>query len=134
MTDLKATFEIENWDENPALESEAGSKVTRADVARSFDGDLDGKGTVQWLMAYEEDGSAMFVGLERIVGRLAGKEGTFVVQHVGTFDGRVAKADLVIVPGTGTGDLAGVSGRGSFEAGMGPDGERNLTLEADFEA
>lgn len=134
MTELKATFEIENWDENPALETEAGSKVTRADVVRSFDGDLDGRGDVQWLMAYEEDGSARFVGLERIVGKLAGKQGTFVVQHVGTFDGQVAKADLVIVRGSGTGDLARVSGRGSFEAGMGPDGERTLTLEADFEA
>jgi Protein of unknown function (DUF3224) len=132
MTQLKATFEIENWDENPALEAKAGSKVTHADVKRSFEGDLEGQGTVEWLMAYEEGGSAVFVGLERIVGTLAGKKGTFVLQHVGTFDGQIAKADLDIVQGTGTDDLAGVSGRGSFEAGMGPDGERNLTLEVDF--
>jgi Protein of unknown function (DUF3224) len=132
MTQLKATFEIENWDENPALETKAASKVTRADVKRAFEGDLEGQGTVEWLMAYEEGGSAVFVGLERIVGTLAGKKGTFVLQHVGTFDGQIAKADLDIVQGTGTDDLAGVSGRGSFEAGMGPDGERNLTLEVDF--
>jgi hypothetical protein len=130
---LTATFKIENWDENPALEAEAGSKVTRADVLRSFEGDLEGEGAVEWLMAYGEDGSAKFVGLERIAGTVAGKKGTFVLQHMGTFDGQMAKADLVIVPGTGTDDLAGVSGRGSFEAGLGPDGERNITLDADFE-
>jgi uncharacterized protein DUF3224 len=130
---LTATFKIENWDENPALEAETGSKVTRADVLRSFEGDLEGEGAVEWLMAYGEDGSAKFVGLERIAGTVAGKKGTFVLQHMGTFDGQMAKADLVIVPGTGTDDLAGMSGRGSFEAGLGPDGERNITLDADFE-
>jgi Protein of unknown function (DUF3224) len=129
---LTSTFKIENWDENPALETEAGSKVTRADVVRSFDGDLEGKGAVEWLMAYDEGGSAIFVGLERIVGSLAGKSGTFVLQHVGTFDGQTAQADLLIVPGTGTADLEGVRGRGRFEAGLGPDGERTISLEAGF--
>jgi Protein of unknown function (DUF3224) len=130
---LTATFEIENWDENPALETESGSRITRADVTRSFDGDLEGEGTVEWLMAYDEDaGSAVFVGLERVVGSLAGKSGTFVLQHVGTFDGQTARADLVIVPGSGTGDLEGVRGRGSFQAGLGPDGERHIALEVDI--
>jgi hypothetical protein len=129
---LTATFKIENWDENPALEADAGTKVTRADVVRSFEGDLEGEGAVEWLMAYDEDGSEKFVGLERIVGTVAGRSGTLVLRHTGTFDGQMAQADLEIVPGTGTGDLAGVSGQGSFEAGLGPDGERNVTLDADF--
>src|SRR5207247_6304722 len=69
---LTATFEIDNWDENPALATEAGSNVSRADVLRSFDGDLEGDAAVVWLMAYGEDGSAMFVGLERFVGTVDG--------------------------------------------------------------
>jgi hypothetical protein len=129
---LKGTFTIDNWDENPALEAESGSKVTRADVVRSFDGDVEGVGTVEWLMAYDDDGSAVFVGLERVVGKLAGKSGTFVLQHVGRFDGQKAQADLVVVSGSGTGDLAGVRGSGSFEAGLGPEGERNINLEAEL--
>jgi hypothetical protein len=131
---LKGTFKIENWDEDPALETEAGSKVTRADVVRSFEGDLQGEGAVEWLMAYDDQGSATFVGLERVVGSVAGKKGTFVLQHVGTFDGQTAQADLLIIPGSGTGELDGLRGHGSFQAGLGEDGERNISLEAEFEA
>jgi hypothetical protein len=129
---LKGTFKIDNWDEKPALEAENGSKVTRADVVRSFEGDVEGEGTVEWLMAYGDDGSAVFVGLERVVGKLAGRSGTFVLQHLGRFDGQTAQADLLVVPGSGTGDLAGVRGSGSFEAGLGPEGERNINLEAEL--
>lgn len=131
---LTGTFNIKNWDEDPALETEAGSKVTRADVVRSFEGDLEGEGAVEWLMAYDDQGSATFVGLERVVGSVAGKKGTFVLQHVGTFDGQTAQADLLIIPGSGTGELDGLRGRGSFQAGLGPDGERNISLETEFEA
>ena len=43
-----------------------------------------------------------------------------------------AQADLVVVPGTGTGELAGVRGRGSFEAALGSDGRRSIDLEAEL--
>jgi len=82
-------------------------------------------------MAYGDDGSAAFVGLERVVGKIGDRSGTFVLQHTGTFDGKIAKADLSVVPGSGTGDLAGMTGRGSFEAGMGSDGVRSLELDYD---
>jgi hypothetical protein len=42
-------------------------------------------------MGYDQDGSATFVGLERVVGRLADKAGSVVLQHVGTFDGQVPR-------------------------------------------
>jgi hypothetical protein len=130
-TRATATFQIENWDENEILEADGGSKVTHAKVSRSFAGDLEGEGTVEWLMGYEEGGSASFVGLERINGKLGDKAGTFVLQHIGTFDGETAKAQLLIVPGSGTGDLRGLEGEGSFEAGLGPDGQRSLSLDFD---
>jgi hypothetical protein len=129
---VEGEFTIENWDESELLEHEGGSKVTRAEVARSFEGGLEGDGTVEWLMAYGEDGAATFVGLERVVGKVEGKTGAFVLQHVGTFDGRVAKARLLVVAGTGTGDLAGLRGEGSFEAGLGPEGERSITLDLEI--
>jgi Protein of unknown function (DUF3224) len=129
MPTLKATFQIDNWDENEILEADGGSKVTRALVTRSFDGDVDGEGSVEWLMAYDDSGKATFLGLERVEATIDGKTGSFVLQHVGKFDGQTADAELLVVPGTGTGDLSGLSGEGTFEAGMGPDGERNLNLE-----
>jgi hypothetical protein len=128
-TRATGTFKIDNWDENEILQTESGSKITNAKVSRSFDGDLEGEGGVEWLMGYGEDGTATFVGLERVVGRIGDKTGTFVLQHVGTFDGQVSKAQLTVVPGSGTGDLAGLRGEGSFEAGLGPEGERSIKLD-----
>jgi hypothetical protein len=130
-TSATATFQIEGWDEDDIMETDDGAKVTRAKVSRSFEGDIEGAGTVEWLMAYDEDGSATFVGIERIVGSIGGRTGTVVLRHVGAFDGQVAKADLLVVPGSGTGELRGVRGEGSFEAGLGPDGVRSISLDVD---
>jgi hypothetical protein len=131
-TKANASFQIENWDEEEIFKTDDGSKVTRAEVSKSFSGELEGEGTVEWLMGYDENGKATFVGLERIVGRLGGKQGSFVLQHSGSFDGKTAKAEVVIVPGSGSGDLSGLKGEGTFEAGMGEDGERRVTLDYDL--
>ena len=125
----KAAFEVTNWDEQPSLQADGASKVTQASVTMAFEGDLEGEGSVEWLMGYGEDGTAAFVGLERIVGTVGGRSGSFVLQHTGTFDGESAKAALAIVPGSGTGELAGIEGDGSFEAGLGSDGVRSLELD-----
>jgi hypothetical protein len=129
MAKATGTFQVENWEENPILEADDGAKVTRAEVQMSFEGDLEGKGVVEWLMGYAEDGTATYVGLERVVGKVGDKTGSFVVQHTGTFDGQTAKSRLEVVPGSGTGELSGLRGEGSFEAGMGSDGQRNVSLE-----
>ena len=133
MSKATATFEVTNWDERPAVQADGGSKVTQASVTMSFSGDLEGDGSVEWLMAYAGDeNTASFVGLERVVGTLDGRDGTFVLQHTGTFDGAVAKAELAVVDGSGTGDLTGLTGTGAFEAGMGSDGTRRIELVYDF--
>jgi hypothetical protein len=92
-------------------------------------GGIDGEGAVEWLMAYDEKGTAVFVGLERIAGSVGDKTGTFVLQHVGTFDGQTAKGRPVGRPGSGTGQLSGISGTGRFQAGLGPEGERSFSLD-----
>ena len=126
-----SNFEVESWDESPIFGENDGSKVTRAVVSKSFEGDIAGKGTVEWLMGYRADGTASFVGLERIIGRVGERAGSFVLQHVGEFDGQVAKGTLTVVPGSGTEDLTDLTGEGSFEAGMGADGARNVELDYD---
>jgi Protein of unknown function (DUF3224) len=111
------------------FEGNGGAKATRAVVSRSFEGDVAGEGTVEWLMGYREDGTATFVGLERIVGRLGERAGSFLLQHTGSFDGKSATGTVTVVPGSGTADLRELEGEGSFEAEMGEDGERSFTLE-----
>ena len=127
----KGSFQVTNWDESLLFDENGGSKVTRATVSKSFEGDIAGEGTVEWLMGYKDDGTATFVGLERVVGRVGERAGSFVLQHEGEFDGEAAKGTLTVVPGSGTEDLKSISGEGTFEAGMGADGVRNVELEYD---
>ncbi len=63
-----ARFTIMKWDEKPYSEGQDLPKLTRAAVTKAFTGDIAGEGHVDYLMMYRSDGSATFVGLERIVG------------------------------------------------------------------
>jgi len=64
---VSATFEVKDWVETPLDEVEM-PKVTRAVVAKTYSGDIDGTSMTEWLMSSAEDGSATFVGMERISG------------------------------------------------------------------
>jgi hypothetical protein len=123
------TFQVTSWDERAILGEDDGAKATRAEVSTTYEGDIAGEGSVEWLMGYADDGTASFVGLERIVGRVGERAGSFLVRHQGTFDGKLAKGDLRVVRGSGTEDLRGLKGEGTFEAGMGEDGTRSVTLD-----
>ncbi len=127
----KATFQLKSWDEKPYDEMEGGPKLTRATVAKSFSGDIVGDGTVEYLMIYREDGSASFVGLERVVGSIGDRQGSFVLQHSGSFEGGTATATWFVVAGSGTGDLRGLRGEGGFASAHAD--EYAITLDYDFE-
>jgi len=109
-----ATFEVKSWDEKPYNEVEGELKLTRASVAKQFHGDIEGESTLEYLMVYRADGSAAFVGMERVTGRVGGRSGSFVLQHSGTDDGKTTTDNWFVVPGSGTGGLSGLSGEGSF--------------------
>lgn len=121
-----AIFEVKSWNETPFDESAAPPKLTRATVTKSYSGDIEGTSMTEWLMAYADDGSAKFVGLERIIGTFAGREGSLVLEHVGSFADGTAKGTLRVAHGTGTKDLVDVEGDGSFLAN--PTGSVDLDL------
>jgi hypothetical protein len=127
----KATFDIKSWDEKTYNEIEGAPKLTRASVTKSYQGDIEGEGKVEYLMMYRTAGSASFMGLERVTGSIGGRSGSFVLQHTGTFEGGVAKVTLSVVPGSGTGDLRGLSGEGKFSVGHQPP--YSMTLDYGFE-
>jgi hypothetical protein len=126
----ESTFEVKKWDEKPYLE-EDGTKLTRATVTQAFHGDIKGDGAVEYLMAYRTDGTASFVGLQRVDGHLGGRAGSFVLQLTGTFDGQVASGAWSVVPGLSTGALRGLRGDGGFTAPKGP--RADVTLSYHFE-
>ena len=128
--ETNAKFKITGWDEVPFDESEDGSKLTRAHITRSFHGDLTGAGNLMYVMSHLSSGVASFTGYEKVEGSLHGRTGGFVLSHTGSFDGGMATADYEVVPGSGTGELAGLSGSGSYSAGS--TEEHDMTLEYDL--
>ena len=128
-TTAKARFAITSWDEKPYSEAPGQPKLTRASVVRTFTGDIEGEGQVQYLMMYRGDGTAVVVGLERIIGRIAGRAGTFVLQRIGVFEGGLAKESYAVVPGSATGDLRGLSGDGTSAVGHGLEHPFELSYE-----
>jgi len=113
-TSATAAFKVNSWDEKPCDEMEGGPKLTRATVTKSFSGDIEGESTVEYLMVHRTDGSADFVGMERVVGRVGDRSGSFVLHHTGTFEGGTATASWTVVRGSGTGELTGLRGEGGF--------------------
>src|ERR1035437_5610709 len=115
---IRATtkFKITNWDEKPYDVVAGQPKLTRASVTQAYVGDIEGEGKVEHLMVYGDGASANYVTLERVVGRIGGKSGSYVTQGSGTFEGDTAKGTFFVVPGSGTGELAGLRGTGSFIA------------------
>jgi len=86
---------------------------------------------VEYLMMYRSDGSANFVGLERFVGRVGGKAGSFVLQRTGVFESGQAKESYAVIPGSGTGALHGLRGDGSSAVGHGTEHPFSLNYELD---
>ena len=125
-THAKGTFENKSWDED-TIETIGDGKVSRASVKQSFTGDITGDSNVDWHMYYAPDGTASFVGLQRIDARVGDRTGTIVVQSTGVYDGKEARGDWVIVGATG--DLAELSGTGEFSAPMGSTGEYRLDYD-----
>ena len=124
-----ARFAIKNWDEKPFNEGPDLPKLTRASVAKTYTGDITREGHVEYLMMYRKDGSAAFVGLERVVGSIGGKTGSFVLQRIGVFEGGLAKESYSVIPGSATGELHGLQGDGASAVGHGMEHPFTLNYE-----
>lgn len=127
----RAQFAIKSWDEKPYSEGPGLPKLTRAAVTKTFTGDIDGEGQVEYLMMYRDDGSATFVGLERVAGRIGGRTGSFVLQRTGVFEGGQARESYSVIPGSGTGELKGLRGEGTSSVGHGTEHPLTLNYQLD---
>jgi uncharacterized protein DUF3224 len=126
-----ARFSIKSWDEKAYGEGQDLPKLTRAVVTKTLTGDIEGEGHVEYLMMYRSDGSATVVGLERVVGHVAGKAGSFVLQRTGVFENGVAKESYSVIPCSGTGELQGLRGEGTSALGHGTEHPLILNYELD---
>ncbi len=111
----------------PAL-GELGGSVHRFDFTKTFEGDLEGEGEGVLLSAGDpESGSAGYVAIETVRGRLGDREGSFAFQQFGTMRSGSQTLRYEVVPGSGTGGLSGISGALRLE--IDSDGTHRYELE-----
>ena len=127
MPSIKGSFQLSSWNEN-AYEERDGRRLTRASVSQRFEGDIAGDGAAEWLMAYQADGRARFVGFQVVDGEVAGRRGTLVLETAGEFDGRVARWNATVLPRSSTGELTDLEGAGKFEAPHGSTASYELEV------
>jgi hypothetical protein len=134
---VTGTYNITSWDEKTwdgkPWNEVSGSKVTHAIVTQTFAGGIEGEATSQYLMAYCGDTYASFVGLYQITGSVGGRRGSFVLQASGTYADNTARVTWFVVPGSGTDELAGLSGQGGYTSGHEDYPNVPYTLEYEFE-
>ena len=122
---------VRTYEPQPYEEPAEGPNLVEIHVTETFAGSIEGDGAVRFLQAIRDDGSASFVGIERVTGKVDGRAGSFLLQDAGTLAGTTVKGDWFVIPGSGTGELAGLRGEGGFEAELGQ--RAAVTLEYWFE-
>ena len=92
------------------------SKIGRMSIDKKFEGDLKASSKGDMLSAGTEmKGSAAYVAIEVVTGELAGKQGSFVLQHSATMDRGKPSLSIAVVPDSATGELTGLTGRMSIQ-------------------
>ena len=88
-----------------------GSTLGRMSIDKQFHGDIDATSKGEMLTAGTAiKNSAGYVAIERVVGTVHGKRGTFALQHNATMTRGEGKLAIIVVPDSGTGELTGLSG------------------------
>ncbi len=125
------TIQVKTYVPKPYDEPADGPKLIHISVTETFSGDIEGEGTVEFLQLLRSDGSASFVGLERVVGKVGSRSGSFVLQDAGTLQGGTVGGTWFVVSGSGSGQLQGLRGEGGFTAEVGQ--RAKITLDYWFE-
>ncbi|HEV2700455.1 MAG TPA: DUF3224 domain-containing protein [Steroidobacteraceae bacterium] len=85
--------------------------LARYSINKSMHGDLEATTKGEMFSGGDpKQGTAGYVAIEVVTGSLHGKHGSFALQQFATMDGNGAKMTIVVVPGSGTGELKGISG------------------------
>jgi Protein of unknown function (DUF3224) len=110
MKKAKGTFEVKIAP-LPHYNTSEDAKLARMSIDKQFQGDLLGASQGEMLSAgTATKGSAGYVAIERVTGKLNGRSGSFVLQHNATMTRGAPYLNIVVVPDSGTEELAGLRG------------------------
>ena len=125
------TFEVADFTPAPVPASEIRTAlpVGFATMRKTFAGEIDGRSETLFTAAFDPVGNTgTYVAMESFEGRVSGRSGAFNFVHSATTTGQDRQAEfLTIVPGSGTGDLAGIRGTGGLA--IDEDGTHRIWFE-----
>ncbi len=108
--------------------SAADAAVGRFTLDKKYHGDLEASGAGEMLTAMTAvKGSAGYVAIEKVTGQLAGRTGSFQIQHTGTMNRGTPSLSITVVPDSGTGELTGLTGK--MNISIAADGAHYYTFE-----
>ncbi len=120
-----ATVTVQNSHAEP-YDQGAGPALNEIRLNESFAGDMEGESSVRALQVGPKMQRASLVSMQRFVGKLGGRKGTFVLQGSEIVENGTIKATWFVVPGSGTGDLSGLRGEGGFAGKFGEGSKATL--------
>jgi len=126
MPRIRGTFDVKLTPQ-PAESQVGDPTIGRMAIDKQFHGDLEGTSKGQMLAAGTDvKGSAGYVAIERVAAALDGRKGTFALQHSGTMTRGDGRLTITVIPDSGTGELAGISGTMTIEIA---DGEHFYSFD-----
>ncbi len=111
MQHAKGQFDVTVAPQKPDNAPAEAAKISRMSIDKQFHGDLEGTSKGEMLAAMSDiKGSAGYVAMERVTGKLSGRTGSFVLQHHATMNRGVPALSVTVVPDSGTGELTAITG------------------------
>ena len=121
-------FEVKVTPQKPDTQIARAANLGRLTIDKRFHGELEAISKGEMLATHTEvEGSAAYVALERVTGKLKGRTGSFVLQHSATMVRGKPASSVTVVPDSGTGELRGISGKMIIT--IAPDGAHSYEFD-----
>jgi len=126
-----ASFEPTDVTAEPAITTALPIGIAR--MEKVYDGDVSGRSATLFTAAFDQaTGQGTYVAMEAFEGSVDGRAGTFAYVHSATTSGSDRSHEFfLVVPGSGTGELAGIHGDGSMAVDA--DGTHRVTFEYEID-
>ncbi|WP_424186955.1 DUF3224 domain-containing protein [Actinokineospora sp. G85] len=117
----------------PSPEVTTAVAVGVSTMTKRYDGEVDGRSATLFTAAFDQaSGTGTYVAMESFDGALHGRRGTFNFAHSATTTGNDRQAEFfTIVPSSGTGELAGITGAGAMAVDA--DGVHRITFDYELD-
>jgi hypothetical protein len=127
MNSASGTFQVKLT----AQPSDGDARLGRLTIDKQFQGDLEATSKGEMLTGGTQvKGSAGYVAMELVTGKLNGRSGSFILQHTGTIDRGNPSLSVTVVPDSGTDELTGLTGKMAINIA---DGKHSYQLQYTLE-